>query len=97
VAVRFVPNPAGIKALAAAPPMVATMGAKAQEIEERAKSLAPVETGRYRDSIRAEADIEGGTAVGRVSSDVPYAVYIEYGTSDTPVFAPLRRALGSTG
>jgi hypothetical protein len=63
-----------------------------EEIVSQAQAVAPVETGAYRDSIHVEADLEGETAV---AADVDYAVFIEFGTSDTPTFAPLRR--GATG
>ena len=58
------------------------------EIEAEAKSLAPVETGAYRDSITSTIS---GTK-GVVSANIRYAVYLEFGTSDTPVFATLRQA-----
>ena len=44
---------------------------------EVAKARAPVDTGRLRESIRAEA--EGLTA--RVVADCPYAAAVELGTS----------------
>jgi topoisomerase IA-like protein len=62
---------------------------KAEEVAQEARAIAPVATGRYQDSIRAL--IEDGKAI--VLADVPYAVYVEYGTVDTPTFAPLRRAM----
>ena len=43
-----------------------------------AQRLAPVKTGRLRDSIRILEDGGGYTVVG---SDLHYAPYVEYGTS----------------
>lgn len=60
----------------------------AEQIAEEARAIAPVATGAYRDSIHVEQE---ETAAG-VVADVPYAVFVEFGTSDTPAFAPLRRA-----
>ena len=45
-----------------------------------ARSRAPVDTGRLRDSIRAEAD--GLSA--RVIADCEYAAAVEFGTGRTP-------------
>jgi len=55
----------------------------AEEIAEAARSVAPVDTGAYRDSIHIED--------GKVVADVDYAAVIEVGSSDTPAFSPLRR------
>lgn len=52
----------------------------AESIAEMAQSLAPVRTGRLRDSITVDQDSEGAT----VSTDVNYAVFQEYGTSHDP-------------
>lgn len=47
---------------------------------------SPVDTGEYRDSIKVTKPAEGGR--GQVGTDDPKARYIEYGTNDTPEFAP---------
>lgn len=56
----------------------------ADDVERTAESLAPVDTGRLRDSIRSEG--------GRVYTDVEYAGFVEYGTSDTPAQPFMRPA-----
>ena len=56
------------------------VAAAAQERAEAARSRAPVDTGRLRDSIRAESD--GLTA--RVIADCEYAAKVEFGTSKNP-------------
>ena len=52
----------------------------AEEYCAAAKSRAPVETGRLRDSIRAQCD--GLSA--RVTTDCEYAAAVEFGTSKHP-------------
>ena len=51
----------------------------AREVRDDARSFVPVETGRLRGSIRAEA--EGLTA--RVVADCEYAAAVEFGTGRT--------------
>ena len=56
-----------------------------EAIAEVARDVhAPVDTGEYRDSIHV--------ADGKVVADAPHAVVVEFGTNDTPAFAPLRKA-----
>ena len=55
------------------------VAAAAQAHAEAARSRAPVDTGRLRNSIRAEAD--GLTA--RVVADCEYAAAVEFGTRRT--------------
>lgn len=62
-----------------------------------AKSIAPVRTGAYRNSLRAEVSETSTGWVGMILSDDPAAPFIEFGTERTPTFATLRRALESTG
>lgn len=46
-------------------------------VAERARELAPVETGELRDSIHYDRDLPDG---GTVRADAPYAAYVELGT-----------------
>lgn len=55
------------------------------EVAETAKSLAPVDTGALRDSI---AQTSEGVVVG-----APYAVFVEYGTSESPAQPFVRPAI----
>jgi len=55
-----------------------------------AQASAPVETGAYRASLRAEI-AHTDRAVGRVVADVPYAVAVEANTGN------LSRALDAAG
>jgi hypothetical protein len=75
---------------------VVTDGTKkaADKILQAAQAIAPVgETGDLRDSGHVN-EIEGGH---EVVFDVPYAVYVEFGTSDTPTFAFLRKGVEAAG
>lgn len=51
-----------------------------EDIASLASQLAPVKTGALRDSIRPENVSEGTVLVG---TDKEYAVYVEYGTSES--------------
>jgi hypothetical protein len=84
-----VPNPPGIAALRSAVNATGALRPYGERIEARAKALAPVRSGEYRDSIHTS--LEDGRIV--VAADVEYAVFVELGTSDTPTFAVLRRAV----
>lgn len=87
----FLPNPAaGALAEVAARPIALLA---AEEAARAAQGIAPVLTGAYAASIHAEATGEGAAIV----ADVPYAVYVEVGTSDTPAFHPLARGAEAAG
>jgi HK97 gp10 family phage protein len=60
-----------------------------QSIAADAQSLVPVNTGRLKSSIQWEID---GT-IGRVSTDVPYWRYVEYGTAPHVITPVNKRAL----
>ncbi|MFE4991425.1 HK97 gp10 family phage protein [Streptomyces mirabilis] len=52
---------------------------RASRVVSAAQANAPSETGRYRNSIHAEDGPDGSVLI---VSDVPYAIYIEYGTRE---------------
>lgn len=97
MATRFRYNPAATAELARTLEMVETLRARAEDAAEESRAIAPVDTGEYRDSITAEAGIEGGFARGRVNAGKFTAGWLEFGTSDTPTFAPLRRGAEAAG
>jgi hypothetical protein len=89
----FVPAPGGMA-------FVGTLVKKAvdivtKEIEQVAKATAPVDTGAFRNSIKSEVEFDGIIPKGTVYADIRYAVYLEYGTTDTPTFATLQKAADS--
>lgn len=68
-------------------------------IEALAKMLAPVDTGRLRNSIQHQFALSDGELVGRVGTNVEYAPYVEFGTrfwSGKPFLIPaLYQVIGS--
>lgn len=88
-------NPTFLPRLSASPDLAAGLLAGAEQVAEQARAVAPVLSGSYRDSIHAELFVENGIVKARVIADDPTgaAGLIEFGTVDTPAFAPLRRGL----
>jgi HK97 gp10 family phage protein len=50
------------------------------DTERPARSLAPIDTGRLRNSITSDVRGIGGDMVGAIGSNVLYAPYMEFGT-----------------
>lgn len=69
--------------------LTAAMTRIVQEIADDAQRLVPVNTGRLRASIQWE--LSGTT--GRVSTDVPYWRYVEYGTPPHMIRPNAKKAL----
>ena len=90
---NFVPNPALERRLRESAEMRAAMRRSAEAAVEEAQRLAPVDTGEYRNSIKV---VDTGSGV-RIVADDDKASYIEFGTEDTPAFAPLRRGTEAAG
>lgn len=63
------------------------------KIYQVSQVLVPVLTGALKQSGKVVMD----GIVGHVVYDTRYAAYVEFGTSDTPAFAFLRRASDSVG
>lgn len=98
--IRIIPNPAGIALLARTPFMSAEMLDRADEVAENAKSVAPYgegEGGHYRDMIRTAPIVAKGVAGARVNAWKFTSGFIEFGTSDTPIFQPLRKGAEMAG
>ena len=93
--VRFVYNPAIEAYIRTSPLLEPQLAETLRQKEALAKSIAPVNTGAFAASIKGEVLYEGGTIRGRLSADVRYAIYLEFGTSDTPTFATLRTAMNA--
>ena len=77
--------------------MAEAMGAQAKAAAVAARSIAPVATGDYRNSIEGESGVEGGKAIGRVSARDFKSGWIEFGTSKWAAHAVLRRAIDAIG
>jgi hypothetical protein len=80
----YVPNFFGIRTLARSIGVNRALGYKATRIGSVAQRIAPVRTGAYRDGIVVSGN--------RIMATAAHSRFVEFGTSDTPVFAPLRRA-----
>lgn len=94
MASKFRMNPNLVRALEQSVEVRNAQARKAEQGAEEARQLAPVSDdpenptpGSFRDSIKAEGN--------KFYSDDPAAPYIEFGTSDTPAHATLRRAAES--
>lgn len=94
---RFVPNPLFPGQLLRSTILLDDLEEQAQEIADAAKELAPVLSGAYRDGLVGVAGQDGGEVQGRVVGRDFKSGWIEFGTSDTPAFAPIRRAAESKG
>lgn len=57
---------------------------------EQAQQRVPVLTGQLRNSIRAEPASTGPLITGRVVAGMPYALFVELGTSRSPAQPYLR-------
>ena len=88
----YIPNPDFPRAFAHSEEAKDYAFRKAQEGAALARERAPVATGAYRDSIEADVVEEDDGWKGRVVAGASYSVYLEFGSSDTPTFATLRRA-----
>lgn len=85
--VKYVPNLAGIEAATKSPEIIGVLNLLSNQILDAAIAIAPIATGAYQSSLAVDEGLEP-----IVYSDIRYAPYLEFGTSDTPVFATLRRA-----
>jgi hypothetical protein len=100
VAVKFVPNPLGIALIGRTPLMARAMVGRADEVAGIVRTIAPVGPGKgghYRDMISTGPIVSQGLAGGRVNANKFTSGFIEFGTSDTPTFAPLRTACDAAG
>jgi HK97 gp10 family phage protein len=96
---KFIPNFAAIKELAATAAMGSTLDDAAEKIAKTAKSIAPRDTGAYAESIKAQPSRidQHGHQVAGVASDVAYAAKIEFGGVNRPAEHVLSRAAEQNG
>jgi hypothetical protein len=90
---RFVPNRNLNRELAAQLEYKHGLAELAQPIADNAREFAPVDEGDYRDSI--EVTIDGNEV--RVDAFDWKSNFLEFGTSDTPIFAPLAKGARAAG
>ena len=86
-------NQAGVRALLSDPGVRAELERRAAAVEAAAKASAPVASGQYRDSIRAQSDSSpiDGRARATVGATAPHALVVEARTGN------LARALNAAG
>lgn len=89
---RIVYNDSELQALLTSPsgPVVRDLMRRGQAVENRAKMLCPVDTGRLRASITHELRQEEGLPVVRVGTNVNYAVFVHEGTG---LYGPFGRLI----
>lgn len=90
----FTPNPGMEEQIERNPLMYLHMKRRAEDGAQRARDIAPVDEGDYRDSIEGVAGMHEGRFIGRVNAKDFKSHWIEFGTSAMQAFAVLRRAIG---
>ena len=95
----FVPNPAGIAALAKNNDVAKGVLDATLAVEKEAVNLVPVDTGRLQASIAHDMREDGDGVYGVVGTDVEYAPFVELGArgqQGQPYLVPaLNKVLGS--
>lgn len=90
----FVPNPAYPELALRDPATKKYVEGLLKEVAEKARALAPEDTGALKASIGYE--MNSRKAEGQVVADVPYAAFVEFGTDwPTPPQPYLRPAMDS--
>ena len=72
-------------------PVAQDLARRLIRVQNKARSLAPVDTGNLRGSITWEIRKRGNQLYGVVGTNVPYAIYMEKGTryvAPRPFLAP---------
>lgn len=90
-------DPAALRRALARPDGVRAVGAAARDLAAEARTRTPRRTGAAQDSLESTAGMVDGQAVGRAYSTSPLFTLLEFGTSRTPTFAPLRTAADALG
>jgi hypothetical protein len=106
VKIRFVPNQSGIAEIGRSPELVQAMDELGNMVADIVRAIGPVDEdsdAHYVDQISVDSGIgSNDTAATVISANKeedgrPIAAYIEFGTIDTPTFAPLRTAVEMMG
>lgn len=73
---------AGLQALLSSPqgPVARDIQRRTNRVRNAAIRRVPVDEGRLKNSITMEMGMSGGTVVGRVGTNVEYAIYVHEGT-----------------
>lgn len=96
--IKFVPAPMVERKLAAWDGLIPELEMRVKAAELVAVAMAPIESGRYMESITSEVGFdEKAKIIGRLKADDWKAIWIEYGTSKTPAHGTLRRSMEAIG
>lgn len=96
--VRFESDPLAERKLATWPGMIPELESIVAAAAIAARAIAPVETGKYKESINTSVGYdERAVVIGRLYSEDWKAHWIEFGTIKELAHAPLRRAMNSIG
>lgn len=87
---KYVPNPTFEKLFLASREGQELVEEGAQDIADRAKSIAPEDEGNYIDGIKGPKD--SGGVPGKVIATDFKSHWIEWGSANNETYAPLRRA-----
>lgn len=87
---KIIPRPAGIEELKVSAGYLAARKLWGVAVAEEARAIAPVGNSSFVDGITSDAD-------GSVGSTFFTAHLLEWGTTDTPVFATMRKAVERAG
>jgi len=95
---RYRADYSGIGEMLRSPEMQKAMHLIAKKVEARAKAIAPVETGEYRNSFEVSSGVDVSAdgerrAYGRVTNTSDHAFQVEYGGKSTPKYRVLGKAL----
>lgn len=94
----YIPNPKAADELLGGDGAVEYVSGIADALAERARGYTPVLTGESREAVvSGGGGVVDGTAVAYAGSESPIWHILEFGTVDTPIFAPFRRAAESLG
>jgi hypothetical protein len=93
--IEFTPNPNLEKELHTFPAVTTSAFEAAEAIAARAREIAPVDTGRYRDGIIAQKPNPKGVA--RVAATDQKSSWVEFGSERQPAQFVMRTAVESLG
>lgn len=90
----YIPNPEFDKLLERSSSAQESILAAAEAAASAARAIAPRRSGDYAEGIEPGVDAEGDVVL---NANDWKSHFIEFGTADTPTFAPLRRGVLAAG
>jgi len=65
------------------------VGKATKQVQGDAKELCPVDTGSLRNSIQSSVEEKSGSVIGKVGTNMEYAMYVEFGTGQGGINADI--------